>query len=160
MWLDKSRNLVIYDTPLADTSRQDEVGELAKAFESMRGNIAEQIPNMVLVAPQRRRLRTRRRRRCIRLHRFEHLADESRRSPTQHSDLSAGSAYSQKFVRGALMMRGKHHTDTGAVVSGARHATRARRPPSLQGRWQRVGAGDYGRPGAGHALDGARFRTR
>jgi len=30
-----------YDTPLADTSRQDEVGELAKAFESMRGNIAE-----------------------------------------------------------------------------------------------------------------------
>ncbi len=31
-----------YDTPLADTSRQDEVGELAKAFESMRGNIAEQ----------------------------------------------------------------------------------------------------------------------
>ncbi len=31
-----------YDTPLADTARQDEVGELAKAFESMRGNIAEQ----------------------------------------------------------------------------------------------------------------------
>jgi diguanylate cyclase (GGDEF)-like protein len=31
-----------YDTPLAGTTRQDEVGELAQAFESMRGNIAEQ----------------------------------------------------------------------------------------------------------------------
>jgi diguanylate cyclase (GGDEF)-like protein len=31
-----------YDTPLAATERQDEVGELSKAFESMRGNIAEQ----------------------------------------------------------------------------------------------------------------------
>jgi diguanylate cyclase (GGDEF)-like protein len=31
-----------YDTPLADTAREDEVGELAKAFEHMRSNIAEQ----------------------------------------------------------------------------------------------------------------------
>ena len=31
-----------YDTPLAANDRQDEVGELSKAFESMRGNIAEQ----------------------------------------------------------------------------------------------------------------------
>jgi len=75
--------------------------------------VAEQITNVVLVAPQRRRLRARGRWRGVRLHGSEHLADEAFRSPAQQPDRPAWTADPDQLVGTHLVVRREHDPDAG-----------------------------------------------
>ncbi len=117
---------------------------------------------MVLVAPQRRRPGTGRRRR-VRLQRREQLPDEAPGRPAEESDRAARAAHPDQLVRSALVVRREHHADAGqhhveaavgvgqrlgvALVPPHRHAVAGGELPSrgeqLRGQ---VGGGD---PGAG-----------
>ena len=87
--------------------------------------ITEQCANVVLVAPQRRRLDAGRRGGDVRLHGRERLADEPLGRPADHADPAARLADPDQFIRRQLVMRREHHTDAGQhrveLVVGERH---------------------------------------
>lgn len=99
--------------------------------------IAEELVDVLLVPPQRWRLRPGRRRGRVGLHRGEHPAHESLRSPVDQPDRAAGAADAQHFVRGRLVVRGEHDADARhhdvelAVREGQR--LRVRLPPLQPG---------------------------
>ncbi len=96
--------------------------------------IAEQRPDVLLAAPQRRRLRTGRRRRGVRLHGGEQLPDESLRRPVEQADGAAGAADPDQLVGAGLVMRREHHPDAGQhgveVLVRERQCLRVAPPPS------------------------------
>ena len=106
-------------------------GQRLPAGDDVGHPVAEQGPDVVLVAPQRRRLRAGRRRGRVRLHRREHLADEPLRGPAQQADPPTGAAHAEQLVRGAWWCGANMTpTQTGRRRSCRRRtATPRRRPP-------------------------------
>jgi len=76
-------------------------------------SVAEQLAQVLLAAPERWRLGTRRRRRGERPNGAEEAADHPLRRPAQQPDLAAGAAYPHELVGGCLVVGRKHHTDRG-----------------------------------------------
>ena len=75
--------------------------------------IAEQRTYVLLVAPQRRRLRAGRRRRAERLHGREQLTDEPLRRPAEQPHRPTGTDDADELVGALLVMRSEHHADAG-----------------------------------------------
>ena len=78
--------------------------------------VAEQRADVVLVAPQRRRLRAGRRRRRVRLHGGEHLPDEALRRPAEQADGAARAADPDQLV-GAGWWCGANMTPTQEITA-------------------------------------------
>ena len=79
----------------------------------IRDPVAEELPNMVFAAPQRRRLGPGRRRRREGLHGGEHLPDEAFGRPAEQADGSAWFAHPHDLVRTGLVVRRKHNAQAG-----------------------------------------------
>ena len=97
------------------------VAELGAGCESVDGDrlahrrdvvdaVAEQLPHVRLVAPERRGLCSGSKRCVERLHGGEHPADEARWRPAQDADGPAGAGGADHLVGGELMVRREHHS--------------------------------------------------
>ena len=139
------------------------------ASDNVGDAVTEQRPHVFLVAPQRRRLRTDRRRRRVRLHHLEHLADEAIRSPTQYADRAPWPAHPEQLVRRRLMVRGEHDSDAGRhdvegvvpVGQGFCVSQLPRQLHAVAGRKRPTGIEQLrGQVGCGHPGTGQRGRNR
>ena len=99
----KSRN----SAPLANRSTTSR----SRTRDDVGHPVAEQLAHVRLVAPQRRRLRTGRRRRRVGLHGREHPADEALRRPAEQADPATGAYDAHQLVGGVLVPRREHHAD-------------------------------------------------
>ena len=75
--------------------------------------LAEQLAQVLLAAPQRRRLRAGRRRRGERPHRPEQRADHALGRPAQQPDRAARAADAHELVGDVLVVRREHRADRG-----------------------------------------------
>ena len=127
--------------------------------------VAEQFADVVLPAPQRRRLRAGRGRRGVRLHRGEHLADEAFGGPVEQADGPAGAAHPGQLVCAGLVERREHDAQArhdrvelavgerqvlgvGLPPFKRRSASFGRPPPGLE-QFRGEVAGYYAGPGLG-----------
>ena len=73
--------------------------------------VAEQLRQVLLAAPQRRRLGAGRRRGRERLHGPEQRAEHALGRPAQQADRASGPADAHELVGGRLVVRREHHAD-------------------------------------------------
>ena len=161
-------------------SRTARPGASAAARTTSVTAVAEQRADVLLVAPQRRRLRAGRRRRRVRLHGREHLPDEALRRPADQADRAAGAAHPDQLVRGAPGGAGRTSRPTQDMTASnvvrRRTAAPRRRPPARSApprssasarpvveQFRGQVAGDHVRAGQGgrdRGVAGARRRRR